>query len=1002
MPRSPLEDFLAALGDDPYFRAQIVHHETTPPGPAAFAELDPPLPGVLRAWLDRAGITNLYTHQAEAVEAVRRGEHVVLSTPTASGKSAAYNLPVVERMLAEPAARALYLFPLKALARDQLQTLQGLLDHAAPHLTAAVYDGDTPEKERRVLRAVPPSVLLTNPEMLHLSLLPHHHLWAEFFRNLRFVIVDEVHTYRGVMGSHMAWVFRRLRRICAHYGARPAFIFCSATIANPARLASDLTGVEVRSINASGAPCGPQHMVMVSPLEGAARMAVALLTLALPRNIRTIVYTQSRKMTELISLWAGSRLGPLKHKITAYRAGYLPSERRRIEAALSSGETLGVISTSALELGIDIGCLDLCLLVGYPGSAMATRQRSGRVGRTCRDSAVIFLGHEDALDHYFLRHPRAFLDLKPEAAVINPANPAIRDRHLVCAAADLPLTADGDDLYAGHDLRPALRRLTEQGVLLRSADMTTLFPRGRNPQRDVDLRGAGNVMTIFDRVTRALIGSVDTHRAHSETHPGAVYLHRGRGYVIDDLDPETLSVHAEKREVDYFTRARQEKETEILETIATVAAFGCRVYFGRLRVTSRVTGYEKRLVRGGQLIGVVPLDLPPRIFETEGFWLEISDALRREAETGMRHFMGGIHALEHAMIGLLPLLVLADRNDFGGISMPLHPQVESAAVFVYDAVPGGVGLSRQAFDQAERLLRLVSETIRDCPCDEGCPACVHSPKCGSGNRPMDKACALFLLETLIRLPAPRVSPPSPRSTPPRDDSQASLTGLKPETVQVPAPAPGSFAASVADAPAAYGSIRFSALVARADYAPRVGVFDLETRNSAEDVGGWRNIQAMEVSCAVLHDSLDDAFHVFTADQIPSLIGMLQDMDLVVGFNIERFDYTVLSGYSRFDFWSLPTLDMLKNIHSRLGYRLKLDHLARHTLGSRKSADGLQALQWWKEGRLDDIAAYCTEDVRITRDLYRFGRDHGHVLFRNKAKQLVRLPVDWAYKRCACP
>jgi DEAD/DEAH box helicase domain-containing protein len=958
----------ALLASSSPLSGQVAHHRVLPGEVAQYGEPVRPLPRALRALLAARGIERLYAHQAEALNLARSGRDVVVATPTASGKTLTYNLPVLEQCLADPGSRALYLFPLKALAQDQLKGFNALTALLPPEAagpggrpTAAIYDGDTTPHFRRKIRDNPPNVLLTNPDMLHLSLLPYHEKWAEVFANLTHVVVDEVHTYRGVMGSHMALVFRRLLRICRAWGANPVFIFCSATVGNPGQLCRRLTGREVAAVTRSGAGTSPRHMVFINPLEGTARAVIQLLRSALARELRTIVYARSRKLTELLSLWVQEQAGPDRQRISAYRAGFLPEERREIEQRMASGELLAVISTSALELGIDIGGLDLCILAGYPGSVMATLQRGGRVGRAGQESAVVLVAGEDALDQHFMRHPDDFFSRPPEDAVLNPFNPAIMDCHLECAAAEMELRP-GEPFLQEEPVAREVRSLLARGRLFEvvherkqqdgslEAVVTGIVGRRKRPHRNVDLRGAGRSLHIEDRDGHEEVGTVDQHRACKETHPGAVYLHRGASWLVDDLDLDGGTVTAHRQQVGWYTRVRGSKSTEILEVEREAAVCGTRVHLGRLRVTEEITGYEKRSVRGGRLLGLVPLDLPPLVFETQGLWFLIPDELRRECEDEYLHFMGGIHALEHAAIGILPLLVLTDRNDLGGISTPMHPQVGGPAVFVYDGLPGGAGLTCQAFDKAEELLRLTYTTMAGCECELGCPSCVHSPKCGSGNRPIDKAAALYLGARLLDRPAP---PPAPR------------IAAQPKEETMPIVNPNRF-----------------------------GVLDIETRRSAQEVGGWNRAKLMGVSIAVLYDSEEDRFFDYEEHQIGELVQHLEKLDLTIGFNILKFDYTVLTGLSDFPFHKLPTLDLLVHVHHRLGYRLKLDNLARATLDAAKSADGLQALKWWQEGRLDLITQYCRQDVAVTRDLYLHGREHKHVFFTNKARQKVRLPVDW--------
>jgi DEAD/DEAH box helicase domain-containing protein len=965
MTEPSVADLLTLVEETSWLAMNIVGRRFFPGQAPRFGTLERSWPGPVQRGLDLLGVRELYAHQCQAVDLIRSGRHVVVATPTASGKSLIYNLPVLEACHADRRARALYLFPLKALAQDQRRALDSLAASLFPTPTSAIYDGDTSASQRSRIRQNPPNILFTNPDMLHLGILPSHERWSEFFANLKFVVVDEVHTYRGVMGSHMAWVFRRLIRICRLYGASPIFVCSSATIANPEELAAALTGLPMSAVLEGTAASPPRHMLLVNGVDGAARQAIGLLQESLRMGLRTIVYCKSRRMTELIALWAAQRETALGERISAYRAGFLPEERREIEARLSSGELLAVVTTSALELGIDIGGLDVCILVGYPGSIMATLQRSGRVGRGGREAATFMIGHEDALDQYFMHHPEEFFALKTERAVINPDNPVIAARHLQCAAAEASLHA-GDPLVVEN--RGLVEELVRSKELLQSRDGLEFFSKARQPHRGVALRGTGSTVAILDMDSGERIGMVDRFRAVLETHPGAVYLHRGVTYVIADLDLESGLAKARRTKVTYYTRVRHEKSTEIIRVDRSRPVFGAMVHLGQLKVTDQVTGYDRITVRGGKNLGTVPLDMEPLVFLTQGVWIAIPEAVRRTVEGEMAHFMGGIHALEHAAIGMMPLLVMTDRNDLGGISIPFHPQVGMAAVFIYDGLPGGCGLAGQAYAAYETLLERTVGVIRECACENGCPACVHSPKCGSGNRPIAKNAALRVLDEIMRKDAPVES------------GLEEMESARIEMIEPPAP------------PAPPEAV--------ADSLPpgfRYAVLDLETRRSAQEVGGWHRADSMGVSCVVVYDSATDAYRDYLQEDVPRLVGDLVEYDLVVGFNILRFDYAVLGGLSRFDFQTLPTLDLLNDIHASLGYRLSLEHLARETLGSAKSASGLQALRWWKEGRIGDIISYCRQDVAVTRDLFLFGVRHGHLLFRNKAEKIVRVPVDWVAK-----
>lgn len=954
-----IREYLGAMRASPRFGPQVVHVEEIAGNAAIYGQLERPLPPAIRAMLAEMGLDGLFLHQAEAINCIRAGESVVTATQTASGKSLIYNLPVFEHFLDQPDAHALYLFPLKALAQDQLRTIDEMrLAHVATQpISAAIYDGDTSAYARKKIRDLPPNILISNPDILHLALLAYHDRWAGFWSRLKFVVLDEIHTYRGVFGSHMAWVLRRLARICAHYGSEPLFIMSSATIGNPRQFARDLVDRPVRCITNSGAPQGDKLFVFFDPYDTPAHAASQLLEAALKRKLRTIVYTQSRKMTELISLRTSAKLGDLKDRLTAYRAGFLPEERREIEARLSSGALLGVVSTSALELGIDIGELEICILVGYPGSVMAAWQRSGRVGRRQHDSLVIMVAQEDALDKYFMSHPAEFFGRKAESAVINPHNREIVKRHLVCAAAELPL-ADGEAILLNHNARSALDSLLRNGGVLASEMGECYYSTRKYPQRDVDLRGSGASYVIFDLDTDQVLGEVDGGRCCKECHPGAVFLQKGRSLLVEQLDLEGRAVGVRERSVHYYTRAISQKSTEILDVYASRSGAGYAASYGYLRVTESVTGFQRRTVQGNRLIGSHVLDLPPNILETEGLWVEIPAPVQQLFEQNQMHFMGGIHALEHAAIGVFPLLVLCDRNDIGGISIPFHPQVGGAAVFIYDGHAGGVGLCHQAYEQIDLLLANTYLAITACRCENGCPSCVHSPKCGSGNRPIDKGAARLLLEELLSLGAGRRS------------AHRNRAGAVTET--------------------AIGGGRQGAR--KGNSLPKhYVVFDLETQRSAVEVGGWHRAEAMGISVGVVYDSVQDTFSTYLESEVDGLVAHLHEAELVVGFNNKRFDNRVLSAYSSKDLGRLNTLDILEVVQKRLGYRLSLDRLAEHTLGVKKTADGLLALKWYKQGKIRKIIDYCTSDVAITRDLLLYGCEQGYLLFKNKAGQIVRCP-----------
>jgi DEAD/DEAH box helicase domain-containing protein len=1005
-------EYITSLKASKRLGGQVVYHRTWDQKSATWGKPQDAWPEQIDRMLGDAHIASLFVHQARAIDEIRKGRNVVVATPTASGKTLVYTLTVIEKFLRKPDTKALYLFPLKALAQDQLLNLNRFTTPLeGRRLTAVIYDGDTSSWQRKRIREKPPNVIMTNPEMLHLSFLPHHILWASFFKSLETIVVDEVHTYRGLLGSHMAQVFRRLMRICQHYQSEPIFIFNSATVANPAQLTEQLTGLEVQTIDQSGSPKGKKHLIFIDPLDGPAQTAILLLKAALERQLRTIVYTQSRKLTELIAIWAGTQAGEYADRISAYRAGFLPEERRDIEDKLSQGELLAVITTSALELGIDIGDLDLCILVGYPGTIVSTWQREGRVGRSGQEAAMVLIAGEDALDQYFMRNPEDFVERSPEAAVVNPFNTDILARHLPCAASEFPLSGN-EALMQIAEVQSVVSKLESKGELLRSSEGDTWFSSRKVPHRGIQLRGAGKQFNIIGSVDEENKGEIDGHRVFKETHPGAIYLHRGETYLVDSLDLETNTVKVSPAEVDYYTRVRANKNTEILEIYDQKPVAGTRVSIGKLRVTEQVTGYERWRIRYKKLMNRVPLDLPELMFETDGIWFEIPAAIQQAAESKYLHFMGGIHAVEHAAIGMFPLIVMTDRNDLGGISIPFHPQIGSAAVFIYDGIPGGAGLSKQAFHRAKDLLSVTLNAIQTCPCEAGCPSCVHSPKCGSGNRPIDKASAVFVLNGLLQLPIdPSLERPKPLLKPKvksaESHHQRKKTKEPAERTQKIFTRPSEKEPKTIPLIVEQNQINAEQVSQNLEQQPQkaassekstepqsICVFDLETQKSAQEVGGWHRADLMLVSCAVLYDAKVQVYREYLEKDMPEFIAQLEQYDCVVGFNIKRFDYKVLSGYSDFDFNKLPTLDILQEIHKQLGYRLSLDHLARVTLDSKKSADGLQALRWWKEGKLREIIEYCRQDVRITWEIYQYGQEHGYLLFQNKAGNTVRVPVKW--------
>jgi DEAD/DEAH box helicase domain-containing protein len=712
--------------------------------------------------LQLQGISAPWEHQVAAAELIRAGESVIVSTGTASGKSLAYGLPVLTRQL-EPGSRSrtLYLAPTKALAQDQLRGLRGL---SLTAVRAATYDGDTPIGERDWVRAHA-SYLLTNPDMLSRGILPQHARWRDFFRNLDTVVIDEAHVYRGVFGSHVAQVLRRLRRVAARYGASPTFVLASATTSSPEELAGRLTGLAVRAITDDASPRGAVDFALWEPpfseLTGehgapvrrsvTAETATLLADLVV-EDVRTLAFVRSRRGAEVVAQQARRHVaevdGRLVARVAAYRAGYLPEERRLLERQLQDGTLLGVAATNALELGVDVSGLDAVILAGWPGTVASLWQQAGRAGREGQDALAVFVARDDPLDTYLVHHPEAIFGRPVEATVLDPDNPYVLEPHLECAAAELPLT-EADLALFGDTTESVLADLVRRGRLRRRSG-GWFWPR-LDERPSADIRGTGGPpVSLVESSTGRLLGTVDANAAHGSAHPGAVYLHAGVSYVVDDLDltDAVALVHAE--EPDWTTHARDITDIRIIDTTtsARYADGELEVCFGTVEVTHQVVGYLKTRIASGEILGDEPLDLPARELRTKAIWWSVSDSLLERACV-LDDVPGAAHAAEHAAIGLLPLFATCDRWDIGGVSTELHPDTGRATVFVYDGHPGGAGFSESGHSRVRAWLAATRDAIAGCRCESGCPSCVQSPKCGNGNEPLDKAGALRLLSVVL-------------------------------------------------------------------------------------------------------------------------------------------------------------------------------------------------------------------------------------------------------------
>ena len=725
----------------------FVHHEVLEGASAGFSETKKPLPGKLKKALASLGLKKLYTHQALAIDLIREGKNVVIMTPTASGKSLIYNIPVIESALQDPSSSALYLFPLKGLEQDQRKALKELAATLPVEKGFEIYDGDTPQSKRKKIREDPPSVILTNPDMLHLAICAFHEKWEKFLKNLKYVIIDEVHAYRGVLGSHVAQVIRRLRRIAALYGSNPVFIACSATIANPRELSTLLTALPFELVEKSAAPRGVRNFLFLDPSRDLSPYTAAtkIFQESIRKGFKTIAFTKARKMTELMHTWVCESAPEIKDSISSYRAGFLPEERREIEGRLFRGELKGVISTSALELGVDIGGLDVCILVGYPGTISSTWQRSGRVGRKGKESLIVLVSLEDALDKYFMRHPEDFFRRNSEAAVLDALNPMILKSHLMCAAAEHPVGSD-EDVYEMESIRPALTELADEKKLWYSGLKKTWNPKRRYPHKDISIRGCGPTYRILTE-ERIPLGESDSTRVFKELHPGAIYLHRGVPYMVSTLHMGKKEVTVGRTGETCYTTPITEEDTEIL-SVKDRKKIGknLEVRLGALRITENVLGYRKKDIHTGKVLNEYTLTLPPRVFTTAGVWFTVDPAILSVVEAKKYSVAGGLHALEHSSIAALPLYALCDRMDLGGVSYTFNPELQSAAIFIYDGYEGGVGLTKRGFDIFEEWFAKTLKLMEDCPCEVSCPSCTQDPKCGNNNEPLDKRGAIQILK----------------------------------------------------------------------------------------------------------------------------------------------------------------------------------------------------------------------------------------------------------------
>jgi DEAD/DEAH box helicase domain-containing protein len=748
-----IEDFVRSIKRSSSYKKQIAHLEVISPQEANYGELEQPLPENIKNCLLNRKI-RLYSHQAEAINKVRQGKNVVIATPTASGKTLAFNIPVLEVLTKNEKATGLYLYPTKALTNDQLKVLREMEQETGITVYPNVYDGDTPSYQRSNIRENS-KIILSNPYGLH-QYLPWHFKWRTFFQNLKFVIIDEAHVYRGVFGSNVAMLMRRLFRICNYHGSDPQIILSSATIANPEEHAEKLTGKDFEVISTDGAPRGKKLFMFWNPpfiddtktvRRSTHQETKDLLTLEILNDLQTLCFTTSRQMAELITRWTREefykRSPKLAESVTAYRAGYLPQERREIENRLKNKTLKGVVSTNALELGIDIGSLDSVIISGYPGTVISTWQQAGRAGRSNTNSLVTLVAFQNPLDQYFMKHPKDFFGRPHEQAIIDLHNRYISLGHIMCAASELPIK-ENDRKYFPELFNESLKALEQQN-LVRKTPRGWVYSGTARPVEIVNLDSISD-KTVTVICNANVLETLTLTKAYEEVHVGAVLLHQGETYISEEFDLNSLIAKVRREDVNYHTEAKKNVDISTKKVLEEKQV-GVTVGIGELAITEI---YHEFLVKTyDEIIGREPLDLPPLKFSTVGMWFIIPDEIREEIEQRGLDFDGGLHAVEHAMIAMAPIYAMCDRWDIGGLSTPLHPDTGHPTIFIYDGFEGGIGISETLYAQVRELWNKTLQLINNCECKDGCPSCIYSPKCGSENEPLDKEAGSIILERLL-------------------------------------------------------------------------------------------------------------------------------------------------------------------------------------------------------------------------------------------------------------
>ena len=749
--------------NDVRYRDNIAHVETIPAKKANFKKVDDLNEKIIR-YLDSKNV-KLYNHQADTHEAIRQGENVIITTPTASGKTLAFNLPIMETMIEDSDATALYIYPAKALSNDQLHVLENLERELDIKINPRTYDGDTPRDEKKGIREKS-RIVLTNPYQLHL-ILSWHHQWSRFYRNLRYIVIDESHYYKGVFGSNVAFLIKRLKRIANFYGSYPQFILSSATLANPLELANRLTGEEFKLVDNDTSPSGEKDFILYNPFKNYRRNKVNMqnapsvhmeteniFLYMMLKEIQTLCFTVSRKTTELIAMWAKKDMtqikGKLAYRIAAYRAGYRPEERREIENGLKSGKYLGVTCTNALELGIDIGSLDAVIISGYPGTMISTWQQAGRAGRSNQKSLAILIAFENQLDQYFMNNPKFFFDKPHENAIVDLTNPILQEAHLLCAAKELPLKSGEVYKYFGIN-EDILDDLVSKKDLHINSRGDYMYPYDDNPALDHSLdQISGQEFKIMNN--GSLLETMERAQVYREAHEGAILINKGDTYVVNSVSLSRGYVNVTQKDVDYHTMVLNKTDISIKKKLSKTKYGNLTIHFGELTVSEDYFKYKK--MQFSKSVGTYPLDLPPLKFNTRGLWFTIPKSVKDKLEDMFPNeeevFAGGLHGAEHALIGLFPLHTMCDRFDIGGLSTNYHEDTQEATIFIYDGYEGGIGICEKAVEVFVDLLKSTLDLLNNCTCQSGCPACIYSPKCGNDNKPLHKNATKYILEYMCK------------------------------------------------------------------------------------------------------------------------------------------------------------------------------------------------------------------------------------------------------------